>query len=64
MEQPKGRYDVKRSDLPVTCPPKGAKWDMHPRVFLPVPDGADSVSCPYCGTTYDIVDDAPEGGGG
>lgn len=46
-----------RDELPVTCPPEKAKWNLHPRVYLPVAKGASEVHCPYCGTRYVIVDD-------
>lgn len=43
---------VNLEDLPVSCPPSEAKWDLHPRVYLPICEDTDSVDCPYCGTRY------------
>ena len=45
--------EVSPDDLPLTCPPKGAeKWNLHPRVFLPLSAASPSASCPYCGAKY------------
>ena len=56
---------VTSADLPLSCPPLKAKWNLHPRVYLPVPEGASKVSCSYCGTCYVITDRNvnPEKGG-
>lgn len=48
---------VHRDELPISCPPEKSKWNLHPRVYLPVPAGATEVHCQYCGTRYVIVDD-------
>jgi uncharacterized Zn-finger protein len=39
------RYEVTRSDLPLSCPMPGmALWNSHPKVYLPiVGDGGESV---------------------
>lgn len=43
----------------MSCPPEGAQWNMHPRVYLPIPPGATEVSCPYCGATYPVGGSKP-----
>ena len=37
---------------PVTCPPRGERWDLHPRVYLTAPPEGGDIVCPYCGTRY------------
>jgi uncharacterized Zn-finger protein len=51
------RYEVTRSDLPLSCPMPGMTlWDSHQKVYLPiVEDGGESV-CPYCGAHYVLRD--------
>ena len=47
---------VKRNELPLSCPPKGAKaWSEHPRVFLNIKK-TGKAACPYCGARYELVD--------
>ena len=49
------------ADLPLHCPtPDAPLWRMHPRVFLDV-GKEGKVMCPYCGTRYVYVGDAPKG---
>ena len=49
-------YQIKRKDLPLSCPPAGkAAWDQHPRVYLPLKK-AGKISCPYCSARYELVD--------
>ena len=52
------RYEVRRADLPLSCPqPSMALWNSHPRVYLPIekaPGG--EVACPYCGSHFVLVD--------
>jgi uncharacterized Zn-finger protein len=49
-------YDVRREDLPLSCPMPGQKlWNSHPRVYLPI-EATGSASCPYCGARYRLVD--------
>ena len=52
------RYEVHRSDLPLSCPlPSMALWNSHPRVYLPIEKEADGeTSCPYCGAHFVLVD--------
>ncbi len=51
---------VTAADLPLTCPPTGAKtWDAHPKVGLTLKDG--TATCPYCGATYQLQGDLPKG---
>lgn len=52
------RYDVRRADLPLSCPsPAMALWNSHPRVYLPIEDSNDKTArCPYCGAVYRLVD--------
>jgi uncharacterized Zn-finger protein len=51
------RYQVKRADLPLSCPtPEMKLWNSHPRVFLPVAD-TGSAKCPYCGAEFVLEDD-------
>jgi len=50
------RYDVRRADLPLSCPMPGMHlWNSHPRVYLPV-EASGSAKCPYCGAVYRLVD--------
>jgi uncharacterized Zn-finger protein len=51
------RYEVTRSDLPLSCPMPGmALWNSHPKVYLPlIQDDGESV-CPYCGAHYVLKD--------
>ena len=50
------RYDVRRADLPLSCPMPGMHlWNSHPRVYLPV-EANGSAKCPYCGAVYRLVD--------
>ena len=50
------RYDVRRVDLPLSCPMPGMHlWNSHPRVYLPV-EASGSAKCPYCGAVYRLVD--------
>ena len=52
---------VKKSDLPFSCPPPNApKWNMHPRVFIPLSPSKPQHSCPYCGATY-VLEGEEEG---
>ncbi len=49
-------YEVKRSDLPLSCPMTGMSlWNSHPKVFLPIESEGES-KCPYCGARYTLVD--------
>jgi uncharacterized Zn-finger protein len=50
------RYDVRHSDLPLSCPMPGmALWNSHPKVYLPV-EANGSAKCPYCGAVYTLAD--------
>jgi uncharacterized Zn-finger protein len=50
------RYEVRRADLPVSCPlPSMAIWNSHPRVFLPLEE-TGRAHCPYCGAEFVLVD--------
>lgn len=53
---PPSRVEITKDDLPVMCPPDGAKWNMHPRVYLALPKGENEVQCPYCGALYVLVE--------
>jgi uncharacterized Zn-finger protein len=47
------RYEVTRSDLPLSCPMPGMElWNSHPRVYLPIEDDGGESVCPYCGAHY------------
>ena len=49
-------YEVRRADLPLSCPtPEQKLWNSHPRVYLPI-EKSGTASCPYCSTTYRLVD--------
>ena len=52
------RYEVRRADLPLSCPlPSMALWNSHPRVYLPIEAAEDrEVQCPYCGAHYVLID--------
>ena len=48
----KNRYEVSRSDLPLSCPMPGMYlWNSHPRVYLPI-EKTGHAKCPYCGADY------------
>lgn len=50
-------YEVRRADLPLSCPlPSMAVWNEHPRVYLSIVEDGGRSKCPYCGTTYVLVD--------
>lgn len=54
------RYEVQRTDLPLSCPMPGQKlWNAHPRVYLPI-ETTGSAKCPYCGADYVLVEDVSE----
>lgn len=51
------RYEVRRSDLPLSCPlPSMALWNSHPRVYLAIEDEGGTSHCSYCSATYVLVD--------
>ena len=51
------RYDVRRADLPLSCPlPSMALWNSHPRVYLPIAEDGGESRCPYCGALFVLVD--------
>ena len=51
------RYEVQRSDLPLSCPmPAMSGWDAHPRVFLDIEQKGE-ILCPYCGALYVLTDE-------
>lgn len=51
------RYEVRRSDLPLSCPMPGMSlWNSHPKVYLPI-EKTGEAKCPYCGATYILVED-------
>jgi len=53
------RYEVTEADLPLSCPMPGMYlWNSHPKVYLPVEAGGETV-CPYCGAAYTLVRDEP-----
>ena len=53
--------EVTAADLPLHCPtPQMTLWNAHPRVFLAVEETGEAM-CPYCGTRYRLVGDAPKG---
>jgi len=50
------RYDVKRADLPLSCPTEEMRlWDAHPRVYLPIESTGKAV-CSYCGAEFTLID--------
>jgi uncharacterized Zn-finger protein len=52
----KPRYEVTRSDLPLSCPmPDMALWNSHPRVYLPI-EATGEATCPYCGAAFTLVE--------
>ena len=51
------RYQVKRADLPLSCPMPGMHlWNSHPRVYLPIAAHGEA-QCPYCGANYVLEDE-------
>lgn len=56
MANSQREYEVSRQDLPLSCPTHDQKlWNSHPRVYLPI-EATGSATCPYCGTSYRLVD--------
>jgi len=52
------RYEVKRADLPLSCPMPGMSvWNSHPKVYLPI-ESTGEAKCPYCGALY-VLTEAP-----
>ncbi len=50
------RYEVKTSDLPLSCPlPDMKLWNSHPRVYLPIEE-TGSARCPYCSAEFKLID--------
>jgi uncharacterized Zn-finger protein len=50
-------YEVRRSDLPLSCPMASmALWNSHPRVYLAIEEEGGQSQCPYCSATYVLVD--------
>ena len=50
------RYEVRRAECPVSCPPAGVPlWSSHRRVFLPLAESG-KARCPYCGTEFVLID--------
>ncbi len=48
--------EIHRSALPLCCPMQNQEiWNAHPRVYLDVITHGEAL-CPYCGTTYTLVD--------
>lgn len=46
------RYEVRLSDLPLSCPMPGMYlWNSHPKVYLPIEETGEAM-CPYCGAAY------------
>jgi uncharacterized Zn-finger protein len=59
---PARAVELTAADLPAFCPnPRMPLWNHHPRVFLDVVHTGQAM-CPYCGTEYRLVGDAPRGG--
>ena len=53
------RYEVRRADLPLSCPlPSMALWNSHPRVYLPI-EAERECQCPYCGSLF-VLEDGPQ----
>ena len=51
------RYEVHRSDLPLSCPlPSMALWNSHPRVYLAIVQEGGESQCPYCSAHFVLVD--------
>jgi uncharacterized Zn-finger protein len=51
------RYQVQRSDLPLSCPMPGMYlWNSHPKVYLPIEETGEA-KCAYCGAQYVLADD-------
>ncbi|MBX2881303.1 MAG: zinc-finger domain-containing protein [Granulosicoccus sp.] len=58
MEQPNSQtvVEVTRDELPLHCPtPDSSLWNSHPRVYIAL-DDTPEASCPYCGTTFRLVE--------
>ena len=51
------RYEVRRADLPLSCPlPSMALWNSHQRVYLPIEAEGGESQCPYCGALFVLID--------
>ena len=57
-------YRVGHDDLPLSCPMPGMYlWNSHPKVYLPI-ETTGRAKCPYCSTSYELVDkDRADGAG-
>ncbi len=52
----KRHYDIKPSDLPLSCPmPDMRVWDAHPRVYLPIQE-TGKIVCPYCEAQFTLCE--------
>ncbi len=50
-------HTIRSQDLPLSCPMDDMiLWNAHPKVYLPIEHTGREI-CPYCGTTYVLVDD-------
>lgn len=50
------RYEVHRSDLPLSCPMPGMSlWNSHPKVYLPIEE-TGAAKCPYCGASFTLAE--------
>ena len=48
---------IRRDQLPFACPPAGTDpAALHPRVYIPLKKGGETLSCPYCGALYYLAD--------
>lgn len=48
---------VTRSEMPVSCPPKGTEsLDLHPRVYIKMGKNERS-KCPYCGNQFEWAEE-------
>ncbi|MBL7004260.1 MAG: zinc-finger domain-containing protein [Gammaproteobacteria bacterium] len=53
----KKAIEVKSINTPIHCPTEGSSlWNSHPQVYIPVVENGGTAICPYCGTTYKIID--------
>ena len=51
------RYEVTRKDLPAHCPTdEMSLWSSHPRVYFPLKNVGDEVTCPYCSAVFVLVE--------
>jgi uncharacterized Zn-finger protein len=54
----KTTLNIKKSDLPLSCPRENYLELSHPKIFLPIDKQVEKkIECPYCSTIYKLIED-------